>query len=85
MPVITGIITDMVLVNSGFPHMKEFPEHYLHFGYASTETFASPVLGQKKFKEYWFEGMPSLAWLGHQTKNLPRASACLRSTLVDIQ
>jgi len=53
---VTGIIINMVLVNSDFPHMRKFPENYLHFGCASSKMFASPVLGQKSSKNIGLKG-----------------------------
>jgi hypothetical protein len=55
---VTGIMTDIVLANSGFHTLKNFSENYPKFWHTPSERFASPVLGQKMFKEYRFEGAP---------------------------
>ena len=41
---VTGIIWNMVLVNSGFHMRKNFFENYPPFGHAPSRRFASPVL-----------------------------------------
>jgi len=48
----------MVLVNSGFPQAKGFVRKLSAIWARALQMFASPVLGQKKFKEYPFEGEP---------------------------
>jgi len=51
---VTGIIVNVVLVNSGFKHAKEFLWKLSLFGYAPSKMFASPVLGRRSFKYIGF-------------------------------
>jgi len=45
---VTGVIGNMVLVNSGFYTRKNFSENYPQFGHACPQNFASPVNSLKK-------------------------------------
>ena len=52
---ITGIVRNLVLVHSGFPHAKKFSKNYLQFGHAPSKTLTIPVLGRKILKNVIFK------------------------------
>lgn len=60
---ITGMIGNVVLVNSSFHTRKDFSENYLQFGHASSKCFASPVLGRKRLKNIGLEGRQIISLL----------------------
>jgi len=47
---VTGIIGNMMLVNSAFRMRNNFSEDYPQFGHALSKSFASPVLGRKSLR-----------------------------------
>jgi hypothetical protein len=51
---VTGVIGNMVLVNTGFYTRKNFSENYPQFGHARHQNFASPVNRLKNLKECRF-------------------------------
>jgi hypothetical protein len=57
---VTGIIGNMVLVRSFFPHAKEFLRKFPQFGHVTSKIFARIFLGRKTFYQtYWFMGTPT--------------------------
>ena len=51
---VTGIIRNMMLVNSGFHTRKNFSVNYLQFWVRALRKFRQPYPRPKKFKEYRF-------------------------------
>lgn len=52
---ITGVVRNLVLVNSGYPHAKNFSKNYLQFGHAPSKTFTIPFLDWKILKNIVFK------------------------------
>ena len=55
---VTGIIGNMVLVNSGLPHVKEFLQKLSAIWAHALKNVHQPC-SQLKLKEYWFECVPN--------------------------
>jgi hypothetical protein len=71
---VKALIRNTVLVNSGFPHVKEFLLKLSVVGAGALKNVPQPLSRPKIFKEYLFEGEPNY--------NLPGSSTCLGPTLI---
>jgi len=49
----------MVLVNSDFPHTKEFLRYLSFTSTSAFKDFRQPCPGLKKFKQQWFQVAPN--------------------------